>query len=163
MLNIQKDDTYYMRMALGLANLAFAADEVPVGCIIVSQDGTVIGRAHNQVETLKDATAHAEMIALTQAQAFKGSKWLNGCSVYVTIEPCLMCTGAFILARVSKICFGAFEHRTGALGSMLDSMQLEVNHRFTVTSSVLEAECAYLMQDFFRKKRNTSGDLSDCG
>ena len=152
MLNDIKDDIYFMRAAIAEANKAANLDEVPIGCVIVDEN-RIIAKAHNQVETLTDSTAHAEMIALTQAQDYKKMKWLNDCTVYVTIEPCLMCANAFVLSRVKRVVFGACEPKTGALGSLIDVTQLDVNHKFEVESKVLENECVFLIQDFFRKKR----------
>jgi len=155
MIGAPKDDIYFMQIALAEAKKAAAKDEVPVGCIIVDKEQQIVGRAFNQVETLSDATAHAEMIALTQAMAAKGTKWLNGCSVYVTIEPCLMCSGAFVLARVDRVIYGAPEPKTGALESVMNISQLPLNHTFAVTRRVLEAECAFAIQEFFKRKRQT--------
>lgn len=152
MIGDRKDDAYYMQLALLEAKKAADKDEVPVGCVITDGE-QVIARAYNQVETLHDATAHAEMIALTQAMAARESKWLNGCTVYVTIEPCLMCSGAFVLARVDRVVYGASEPKTGALGSVVNTSQLPLNHTFAVTRHVLEAECAFAIQEFFKRKR----------
>jgi len=147
-----RDDTYYMRAALSEAQKAFDDDEVPIGCVVVHEN-RIIARGYNQVERLCDATAHAEMIALTQAEAVLSSKWLNECTVYVTIEPCLMCAYACVLSRIKRLVYGAPEPKTGALESMTNVLELGVNHVFLTTSRMLEAECAYLMQEFFKRKR----------
>ena len=144
---------YYMRKALVLARQAMEEDEVPVGCIIV-HNAKLIAKAFNQVEKLRDNTAHAEMIALTQAESFLESKWLKGSFLYVTIEPCFMCAYAMLLCRVSRVYFGAYEPRTGALGSIIDVNNLKLNHRIEVTPGILEDECGKLMKDFFKRKRN---------
>ena len=113
-----KKDILYMQEALKEAQKAFAEDEVPVGAVIVS-DGKIIGRGHNQIERLKDPTAHAEMIALTSAANYLNTKWLNQASLYVTIEPCSMCAGALVLARIKNLYFGASDPKTGACGSII--------------------------------------------
>ena len=143
----------FLREAIKEAHKAAAADEVPVGAVIVFEN-KIIGRAHNQVEMLKDPTAHAEMIAVTQACASLGSKWLSECSLYVTIEPCSMCAGALVLARVRRICFGAWDPKTGACGSVVDLARHKgLNHQIDVVGGVLSEECGALVSDFFKKKR----------
>ncbi len=143
---------FYMRKALKEAQYALEANEVPVGAVIVYKD-RIIAKAHNQVECLSDPTAHAEMIAITQAASYLKSKWLKGARIYVTIEPCSMCAGALVLSRIDKVIFGAFDPKTGAFGSKLDINQLKLNHKLKVKSAVLQQECAGLLQDFFRQKR----------
>ena len=131
-------DEMFMREALKHARIAADNDEVPVGAVIV-HEGKIIARAHNQVETLKDPTAHAEMIAITQASASLESKWLSECALYVTLEPCSMCAGALVLARIRRICFGAADPKTGACGSVLDIVGHEpLNHHPEVESGILE-------------------------
>jgi len=147
------DDQFYMQEALKQAHKAFREDEVPTGCVIVS-DSRIIARAYNQVETLKDATAHAEMIALTQASSAVDSKWLQDCTVYVTIEPCYMCAGALVLARVKRVVFGAHDMKTGALGSSCDILKSEnINHRFEISSGICREQSAFIISEFFKKKR----------
>jgi tRNA(adenine34) deaminase len=142
-----------MNEALKEARKAFARDEVPVGAVIV-RGREVIARAHNQVELLKDPTAHAEMIALTQATNFLGSKWLQDCTLYVTIEPCSMCAGALVLARLKKVFFGAKDPKTGACGSVINIVEHQkLNHHLEVEGGVLEDECGALLSEFFKKKR----------
>jgi len=142
-----------MGLALKEAEAAFKEDEVPVGAVIV-HEGKVIARGHNQVERLKDPTAHAEIIALTSATNLLGTKWLNGASVYVTIEPCSMCAGALVLARVKNIYFGAKDPKTGACGSVFNiAGNKKLNHRIEVRSGILEEECGQFLKEFFRKKR----------
>ncbi len=146
-------DTHFMRHALVEARKTEASDDVPVGAVIVHK-GRVIARGHNQVELLRDPTAHAEMIALTSATAYLGGKWLSGCTLYVTIEPCSMCAGALVLARVPRVVFGAQDPKTGAGGSVVNILHhRRLNHRIKVTAGVLEPECAALLKEFFRKKR----------
>src|SRR5207249_6913589 len=128
-------------------------DEVPIGCVVV-RAGKIIGRAHNQVEMLKDATAHAEMLALTQAEAAVGDWRLSDCDLYVTKEPCPMCAGAIIHTRIRRVVFGCADIRAGAAGTVMNLLQHRaLNHRCRVTSGVLQAECAALLQDLLQKKR----------
>ncbi|MBI5024145.1 MAG: tRNA adenosine(34) deaminase TadA [Candidatus Omnitrophica bacterium] len=148
-------DEMFMREALKQARIAADNDEVPVGAVIVHEN-KIIARAHNQVETLKDPTAHAEMIAITQASASLESKWLLECALYVTLEPCSMCAGALVLARIRRICFGAADPKTGACGSVLDIAGHEpLNHHPEVQGGILEEECGRLVSGFFRRKRNS--------
>ena len=141
-----------MGKALQQAEIAYREDEVPVGAIIVYQD-KIIAKAHNQIECLKDPTAHAEMIAITQAASYLKSKWLKGCKLYVTIEPCLMCAGALVLSRIEKVIFGADDPKTGAFGSKIDVNTLGLNHKIKIKRKVLEAESAQVLQMFFKNKR----------
>ena len=151
MVNI---DEIYMQEALRQAKKAYEADEVPIGAVIVHEN-KIIAKSHNQVEMLKDPTAHAEMIAITQATNSLGSKWLQECSLYVTIEPCSMCAGALVLARLGKLYFGAEEPKTGACGSVLNiANHKALNHCVNVHGGLLAAECGGLLSEFFKKKRN---------
>jgi len=145
-------DEAWMRKALLQAKYALSEDEIPVGAVIVYQD-RLIAQAHNQIERLKDPTAHAEMIAITQAANFRQSKWLNKCTLYVTIEPCLMCAGALVLSRIDRVVFGAAEPKTGALGSQVDVNCLNLNHKLKDKSGVLEEECSQMLKEFFWIKR----------
>ena len=144
---------FFMRQALKQAHTAGTKDEVPVGAVIVHKN-EIIARAGNQVEMLKDATAHAEMIAITQAASYLGNKWLSECSLYVTIEPCSMCAGALVLARIKEIVYGADDPKTGACGSVFNIPESKtLNHQVLVHKNVLAEECGYLMSEFFKKKR----------
>ena len=146
-------DRRWMREALRLAEAALGYDEVPVGCVIV-HDGRAVGRAHNQRETLRDPTAHAEMIAITQAAEALDAWRLSGCTLYVTLEPCAMCTGAMILARLDRLVYGASDPKGGAVQSvfrLLDEPRL--NHRIPVTAGVMAEECGAILSEFFRVKR----------
>jgi tRNA(adenine34) deaminase len=150
---MSKLDEIYISEALKEARKAFEEDEVPVGAVIVCKN-RVIARGYNQVERLKDPTAHAEMIALTSATNFLGTKWLNGSTLYVTIEPCSMCAGALVLARIANICFGAKDPKTGACGSVINIVNnKKLNHRIEVKGGILEEECSLLLKEFFKKKR----------
>lgn len=143
----------YMKEALKEAQKAFDADEVPVGAIIVHKN-QIIARAHNQIKTLKDPTAHAEMIAITQAASHLKNERLNNAILYVTIEPCSMCVGALVLARVREIIYGASDPKTGACGSVFNlASSSKLNHIIKVKRGVLKNDCASLMQEFFKKKR----------
>ena len=146
-------DKIYMQEALKLALSAYQEDEVPVGAVIVYK-GKVIARAHNQIKTLKDPTAHAEMIAITQAASYLNSERLNDTSMYVTIEPCPMCMGALVLARMKKLIYGADDIKSGACGSVVNlSNNKKLNHRIQVKKGVLEKEAKELIQSFFKEKR----------
>ena len=143
----------YMSEALKEAEKAFDSDEVPVGAVIV-HDGRIIARAHNQIKLLKDPTAHAEMIAITQAASYLGNERLINTTMYVTIEPCSMCAGALVLARVKRLVYGAGDPRTGACGSVVNiTDNKKLNHRIKVEKGVLEKECAWLLKGFFKEKR----------
>ena len=144
-----------MAKALQQAEIAYGKDEVPVGAIIVYKD-KIIAKAHNQIECLSDPTAHAEMIAITQAASYLKSKWLKGCKLYVTIEPCSMCAGALVLGRIDKLIFGAADPKTGAFGSKVDINTLKLNHKIKVKRKVLEKDCAKILQAFFKEKRKKS-------
>lgn len=154
MLSSQSDlDKFYMQMAIKEAVSAFDKDEVPVGAVLVS-GGKVIGRAHNQIRMLKDATAHAEMIAITQGCEALQSERLPKSTLYVTLEPCPMCVGAMILARIERLVFGAREKKTGACGSVVHLMaDAQWNHSFRIEEGLLEFESKALLEEFFKKKR----------
>ena len=148
------NDQYFMREALRQAQKACAAGEVPVGAVVVFA-GKIIGRAHNQVELLRDATAHAEMLALTQAEAAVGDWRLTECELYVTKEPCPMCAGALVHTRVRRVIFGCQDPGTGAAGSVMNLLQMPgFNHRCEIAPGILQDECAAILQDFFRKRRD---------
>jgi len=153
-----KLDETFMQEALRLAIKARAADEVPVGAVVV-RDGRIISRGYNQVELLKDATAHAEMLALTVAEAAVGDWRLTDCDLYVTKEPCPMCAGAIVHTRIRRVIFGATDIRAGAAGTVMNLLQHNaLNHRCQITSGVLQTECASILQNFFRKKRGAIED-----
>ncbi|MFH1878136.1 MAG: tRNA adenosine(34) deaminase TadA [Candidatus Omnitrophota bacterium] len=145
---------FYMKHALALAYKAFDADEVPVGAVIVYR-GQIIARAHNQIKTLKDPTAHAEMIAITQAASYLDNERLIDCDIYVTLEPCAMCTGAMVLARVRNLVYGAIDSKSGACGSAVDLIRPGLfNHTIQVTGGIMEPECRTVLRDFFMAKRD---------
>src|SRR5215211_6474546 len=149
-IDLQSDD-YFMGEALRQAKRAYAADEVPVGAVVV-REGRIIARAFNQVETLKDATAHAEMLALTQAEQAVGDWRLTDCTLYVTKEPCAMCAGAVVHTRVRRVIFGCADPSAGAAGSMMNLLQMPTfNHQCKIASGILQKECAAILQEFFRK------------
>jgi tRNA(adenine34) deaminase len=148
-----QSDAYFMSEALRMAARALEAEEVPIGAVVV-REGKIIARASNQVELLKDATAHAEMLALTQAEAAVGDWRLNDCDLYVTKEPCPMCAGALVHVRMRRVIFGCADPRGGAAGSLLNLLQNpSLNHRCEITGGVLQEKCASLLQSFFRTKR----------
>jgi tRNA(adenine34) deaminase len=148
------NDEYFMREALRQAQKAYAAGEVPIGAIVV-RAGKIIARAYNQVELLKDATAHAEMLALTQAEAAVGDWRLTDCDLYVTKEPCAMCAGALVHTRIRRVIFGCADPSAGAAGSVINLLQMPgFNHRSDIASGVLQHECAAILQNFFRERRD---------
>ncbi|MGA9780114.1 MAG: tRNA adenosine(34) deaminase TadA [Limisphaerales bacterium] len=166
-IDLQSDD-YFMREALRQAAKAYEAGEVPVGAVIV-REGHVIARAFNQVELLKDATAHAEMLALTQAEEVTGDWRLTDCTLYVTKEPCPMCAGAIVHTRLARVVFGASDPKAGAAGSAMNLLQFpSLNHHCGITRGVRETECRCLLQNFFteqrlaeKPKRKTDGRVPD--
>jgi tRNA(adenine34) deaminase len=148
-----KEHELYMRQALSESYKAYDDDEVPVGAVIV-HEGAIIARAHNQIKRLKDPTAHAEMIAITQAAAYLQNERLSGCDLYVTLEPCSMCVGGAILARISRIIYGAADPKTGACGSVADLTRPGLfNHDIAIISGIMEIECRSVLQEFFLSKR----------
>ena len=144
-------DEYYMRMALDQARMALEAEEVPIGAVVVSPRGVVIGRGHNLTESLCDVSAHAEMQAITAAAGTLGGKYLTGCTLYVTVEPCLMCAGAIGWSQLSRVVWGADDPKRG-YRSFLPSRS-PFHPRATITTGILEEECASLVKDFFRQRR----------
>jgi tRNA(adenine34) deaminase len=153
-------DKAFMREALRQAQKAYEADEVPVGAVVVCA-GRIIARAWNQVELLKDATAHAEMLAVTQAEAAVGDWRLTDCDLYVSKEPCVMCAGALVHVRMRRVVFGCADLRSGGAGGIINLLQHPtLNHHCDITSGVLQNECAAILQDFFRKKRGRTGDTT---
>jgi tRNA(adenine34) deaminase len=152
-MNDSKEDQLYMKMAIEQAQIAEENGDVPIGTVIVYEK-QIIGKAYNQREQLKDPTAHAEIIALTQAAAFLESWRLHGCTIYVTLEPCPMCAGALVLARIDRLVYGCDDPKTGAVKSLYNIVNDErLNHIINVTSGVLVEECSGLLQQFFRRRR----------
>lgn len=151
-----QSDHYFMGEALRQAARAYEAQEVPIGAVIV-REGRIIARAFNQVELLKDATAHAEMLAVTQAEEAQGDWRLTDCTLYVTKEPCPMCAGAIVHVRLARVVFGASDPKAGAAGSALNLLQFPtLNHRCSITQGVREPECRGLLQNFFAEQRRKS-------
>ncbi len=142
------EDERYMSIALHEAELAAEADEVPVGCVVVC-DGQIVGRGHNLTETLQDVTAHAEMQAITAAAQTLGGKYLQGCSLYVTVEPCVMCAGAIGWAQIAKVVYGCADEKRGFSTYAPHALHPKTQ----IISGVLEPECRELMQSFFKNKR----------
>jgi tRNA(adenine34) deaminase len=143
----------FVRHALGLARAAQALGEVPVGAVLV-RAGTIVGEGYNRPISNRDPSAHAEILALRAAAAATGNYRLAGTTLYVTLEPCVMCAGAILHARVARVVFGAFDPRAGAAGSVFDVLgTTKLNHRVDVSGGVLAAECGALLQEFFRAKR----------
>ena len=147
-MNTLADDTHYMRMALDEASKAFDQGEVPVGAVVVCK-GRVIARAHNLTETLTDVTAHAEMQAITAAANYLGGKYLNECTLYVTVEPCIMCAGALGWAQIKRIVFGASDEKRGFQRFAPQALHPKTE----VVAGIMADECAVLMKDFFSSRR----------
>ena len=147
------DDVRFMELALAEARMAAEAGEVPVGALVIS-NGEIIGRAGNRNLRDHDPTAHAEILALRQAAQHLGNHRLTGCTLYATIEPCAMCAGAIIHARIARLVYGAKDPKAGAAGSILDVINHpRLNHKMEVVSGVLEDRCSEILQDFFRRRR----------
>ncbi len=150
----KRDDTYFMQRAIKLAQKAALSNEVPVGAVVV-YDNKIVGRGWNQVETRKDASRHAEIIALKQAAKKLGRWRLSGCTVYVTLEPCAMCAGAMVLSRVDRLVFAAPDPKAGACGSVFNIVEdIRINHRIKVERGLLAKESSQLLKDFFKKRRS---------
>ena len=141
-------DERFMNMALDEARAALAQDEIPIGAVVVA-DGMVIGRGHNLTETLHDVTAHAEMQAITAAEVYLGGKYLNRCTLYVTVEPCVMCAGVIAWSQLGRLVFGAKDEKRGYQRYAPEAL----HPKTAVVSGVLEEECAAMMKDFFKEKR----------
>jgi tRNA(adenine34) deaminase len=159
----EQADQRYMRMAIDQAFIAEENGDVPIGCVIVYQN-QVIAKAYNQREQLQDPTAHAEIVALTQAAAFIGNWRLGGCTIYVTLEPCPMCAGALVLGRLDRLVYGTPDPKTGAVESLYNIVQdNRLNHRLLVTAGVLQEDCQSQLQHFFRRRRlENTGDNRSC-
>lgn len=152
-MNGKNQDKLWMKEALKEAKKAFQKKEVPVGAVIVHQN-KVIGRGHNQVESLNDPTAHAEILAIGAASNYLNSWRLSGASIYVTIEPCIMCAGAIVLTRIDKLFFGAFDPKKGGCGSLYNILQdKRLNHQVEIVTNVLEKDCTILLNQFFKEIR----------
>jgi len=153
-LAVPADYSEWMRRAIGDARLAFDTGDVPVAALVIDESGTVIGTGRNERELLHDPTAHAEVLALRQAAATRDDWHLEGCTLVVTLEPCVMCAGAVLAARVPRVVFGAWDEKAGAAGSVYDVLRdRRLNHRVEVYAGVLAEDCADLLLDFFRSKR----------
>jgi tRNA(adenine34) deaminase len=152
-------DEQYMRIAIDQAKIAEENGDVPIGAVIV-HNNTIIAKAYNQREQLQDPTAHAEIIALTQAAAALENWHLNDCTIYVTLEPCCMCAGALVLARIDRLVYGCDDPKTGAVKSLYNIVQdKRLNHRVEVTSGVLADECSALLQSFFARRRSENKNI----
>ncbi len=155
-----KEHEYWMALALREAGIALRRDEVPVGAVVI-QDGRVIGKGSNQIELLQDPTAHAEMIAMTAAAAHLGSRRLERCAIYVTLEPCVMCAGAIVLARIPLLVFGAYDPKAGACTSLYTiTNDTRLNHRAHTIGGVLQDKCAAILQEFFLARRAVNGEAA---
>ena len=146
---MKRDDNFYMQEALREARRALEKGEIPIGAVVVSPRGDIIGRGHNLTETLRDVTAHAEMQALTAAADAMGGKYLTDCTLYVTVEPCVMCAGALGWAQLPRLVYGCRDEKRGFVGFAPKAL----HPKAVMTGGILEEECRQLMQDFFRQKR----------
>ena len=147
------DDERYMLEAVKEAARAAEEGEVPVGAVIV-KDGQIVAKAHNRIEAARRSSAHAEMLALEAAEEALDAKWLTGATMYVTLEPCSMCAGAMVLARISRLVIGADDPKTGACGSLYNiADDKRLNHSIEITRGVLAGECSALLKEFFRSRR----------
>ena len=156
---MQQKDIEYMRQALVLAEKAASCGEVPVGAIVVRGD-EVIGRGYNRRETDGSAIAHAEILAIEEACRVVGSWRLNGCTLYVTLEPCPMCTGAIVNARLERVVFGVKDPVAGCCGSVLNVNRYPFSHAFSLTEGVCEEACAEILQNFFKERRKEKGNMA---
>lgn len=158
---MQKDDTYFMKKALKQAAHAAAAGEVPIGCVIVC-DGKIIARGYNQRKQKKTTLAHAELLAIDRASRKLGDWRLEGCTLYVTLEPCQMCAGAIVQARMDRVVIGARNPKAGCAGSILNLLQMpQFNHQVALTYDVLEPDCAAMLSCFFRRLRDAARETND--
>lgn len=148
-----KNDEYYMSLAIKEAKKAYQIDEVPIGCIIVYKD-KVIARAHNEREKLKSSLAHAEILAIKKACKMLESWRLEDCIMYITLEPCAMCSGAIIQSRIPKVIYGAYDYRFGAHKSITNLFDVKFNHEVDIHGGVMLEECSKLIQDFFKELRS---------
>ena len=154
------EDERWMESALREAEQAKKRKEVPIGAVIV-HNGRIIGKGYNQIESLQDPTAHAEMIAITAASAGLGSRRLEGCTLYVTLEPCAMCAGAVVLARIPRLVFGAYDPKAGACGTLFNVVQdSRLNHRSELVGGILQERCGALLAEFFLALRGNGGNAS---
>ena len=151
---MKNKDVIYMREAIILAENAAFLGEIPVGAVVVDGNGEIIAKAYNLRETEKKATAHAEILAIEQACKALGGWRLQGCTLYVTLEPCPMCAGALVNSRIDRVVFGAYDMQAGCCGSVVNFNAYPFNHAFEIEGGILERECRDLLQSFFIKKRN---------
>ena len=156
--NLHSTDERYMRMAIDQAYIAEENGDVPIGCIIVHEN-RVIAKAYNQREQLHDPTAHAEIVALTQAAEFIGNWRLGGCTLFVTLEPCPMCAGALVLGRLDRVVYGTDDPKTGAVRSLYNIVEdPRLNHQLEVTPGVMQEECKKQLQTFFQRRREENSN-----
>ena len=148
-------DEIFMELCLAEAREAYDVDEVPVGALVVTPDGELIARAHNLTVQMNSPVAHAEILAITEAAKILDNFRLIGCTLYVTKEPCIMCAGAIVEARIKRLVFGCFDQKRGAFGSLLDVNELPLNHKVEVRGGILQEQSEGLLQRFFRQRRGT--------
>ncbi len=157
-LNHIQSAQYFMRQALNEAKKAYARGEAPIGAVIVN-DGKIVGRGHNEKEAKRDSTLHAEMTSIRKASRRLGTWRLNSCDMYVTLEPCTMCAGAILQARIRRLYIGTADPKAGAVGSVLNVLQVDAfNHKVDVICGILEEDCSMILKDFFRELRNKKAE-----
>ena len=155
-MNSYKEDQQFIKAAIDQANIALENSDVPIGAVIVHQN-KIVAKGYNQRHKLNDPTAHAEIIAITAAAEYIGNWRLHGCTIYVTLEPCPMCAGALVLARIDRLVYGCDDPKAGAVKSLYNIVQdTRLNHRLEVTNGILADECSAILTDFFKKKRNST-------
>ena len=152
-MTVKKNDIIFMQEAIVLAKEASQQGEIPVGALIVDEGGQIIAQAYNLREIEKNATAHAEILAINKACKVRGGWRLNGCTLYVTLEPCPMCAGALVNSRIDRVVFGAYDMQAGCCGSVVNFNAYPFNHAFEIEGGVLEDECREVLTEFFKKKR----------
>ena len=152
-MTLHQTDTYFMKLALEQAELAFQADQVPIGAIIVGETGLICGKGYNSPILLNDPTAHAEIMAIRDAANFLKNYRLSGLTLYVTLEPCIMCFGAMVHSRISRLVFGAPDKRSGVTRLLPFVNEMNLNHTFTIDGPILENECGSILTEFFRNRR----------
>ena len=152
-MNSKESDLYFMKLALEQAELAFQTDEVPVGAILVDENGFVCGKGYNCPISTNDPTAHAEIMAIRDSARFLKNYRLTGLTLYVTLEPCIMCFGAMIHARISRLVFGTVDKRSGVTRQLAFINEMNLNHVFSIDGPIMESECGLILTEFFRNRR----------
>ena len=154
------NDVELMKICLAEAQIAYDLEEVPVGAVVVAEDDTILSRTHNLTRSINNPTAHSEVLAIEEASQKSGNFRLNGCTLFVSKEPCIMCAGAILESRIKRVVFGCFDTKAGALGSLFNINNLPLNHKFEVTGGVLKDESESLLKEFFQARRGTEAVIT---